>query len=142
MGAEDFEINLSKVYELLDELKTGKLVENYGTGYDERVYNKNLSKEHLDYKTAELCSKLTILDVTKYSPEMQIWWREHRKADRKRILKSLKSEKKRHQNSLGDLAKINIAIMPIFNALAVVKAKQYHEAQIQLIDELIEGNST
>ena len=92
------EENLSVVYGLLDEIKTGKLPDNYGDGFDKRVYNKGLSKEHLDKKTEELCSKLQKLDVTKYSLEMQIWWRDHQKADKKRIekeMKAIKEEKAR-----------------------------------------------
>ena len=93
MNANESEINLSVVYGLLDELKTGKLPKNFGDGYDKRVYNKGLSKEHLDKKTEELCSKLQKLDVSKYSLEMQIWWRDHQKADKERLQKEIKQHK-------------------------------------------------
>ncbi len=85
MNPTQHEVNLSTVYGLLDELKTGKLPEGYGNGYDSRVYNKGLSKEHLDKKTKQLCSKLQKVDVSKYSLEMQIWWRDHQKADKERL---------------------------------------------------------
>ena len=81
------EKNLSVVYGLLDELKTGKLPKNFGDGYDNRIYNKNFDKDHLDKKVSELCSKLQKIDVTKFSLEMQFWWREHQKADKERLLK-------------------------------------------------------
>jgi hypothetical protein len=90
MDANESEINLSVVYGLLDEIENGVLPENFGNGYDNRVYNKHLPKEHLDEKTEELCSKLQTVDITKYSLEMQIWWRDHQKADKKRIEKELK----------------------------------------------------
>ncbi len=77
MEANQLEINLSTVYRLLDELKTGKLSSKFGDGYDKRVYNKGLPQKHLDKKTKELCSKLQSIDVTKYSLEMQLWWRNH-----------------------------------------------------------------
>lgn len=93
MNASEHEINLSVVYGLLDEIKTGKLPKDFGTGYDSRVYCKHLSKEHLDKKTDELCSKLQKLDVSKYSLEMQMWWRNHQEADKKRIEKELNQQK-------------------------------------------------
>jgi hypothetical protein len=93
MNATKHEINLSVVYGLLDELETGILPDNFGDGYDKRVYNKGLSKQHLDKKTEELCSKLQNTDVTKYSLEMQMWWRDHQKADKERIEKYLQKKK-------------------------------------------------
>lgn len=42
MEANQNEKNLSVVYGLLDELKTGKLPKNFGDGYNKRVYNKDL----------------------------------------------------------------------------------------------------
>ena len=92
-AANGDEINLSVIYGLLDELKTGKLPKEFGDGYDKRVYNKGLSKEHVDKKTAELCSKLQEIDITKYSLEMQMWWRDHKKADAARLKSEIKSHK-------------------------------------------------
>lgn len=94
MNPTRHEKNLSVVYSLLDEVKTGKLRDNYDSGYHPKVYNKGLSKEHLDKKTEELCSKLQNLDVTKYSLEMQMWWRDHQKADKERVEKFLENKKK------------------------------------------------
>lgn len=42
-------------------------------------------KKYLDKLTSELCSKLKTTDVTKYSLELQMWWRDHQEADRNRI---------------------------------------------------------
>lgn len=57
----------------------------WGDGFDKRVYSKTITKEDLDEKTAELCSKLKeIEDVSKYSLELQMWWRDHQIADQKR----------------------------------------------------------
>jgi hypothetical protein len=92
MDANESEKNLSVIYGLLDELETGKLPSNFGDGYDTRVYNRGLSKEHLDEKTAELCQKLQNTDVSKFSLEMQIWWRDHQKADKERLEKELKDK--------------------------------------------------
>lgn len=84
MEPTEIEKNLSVVYGLLDELRTGSLPDNYGNGYDKRIYRKGLSKEHLNEKTAELCYMLRqVKDVTKYSLELQFWWRDHQIADSK-----------------------------------------------------------
>lgn len=93
MKANEFEKNLSKVYGLLDELETGKLPDNFGDGYDKRVYNKGLKESTLNKKVKELCSKLQKVDVTKYSLEMQMWWRDHQKADKERIAARIKKTK-------------------------------------------------
>lgn len=107
MVANQSEKNLSVVYGLLDELETGKLPSNFGDGYDKRVYNKHLSKKHLDEKTSELCSKLQNTDVSKFSLEMQMWWRDHQKADRERLEKEIKDkvteqEKQKALSKLSD----------------------------------------
>lgn len=79
------EVEHSKVLALLKELKTGKLPRSFGDGSNSRVYNKTI-KKILDGKVEELCSKLQdVEDIKKYSPEMQIWWRDHKKADRARL---------------------------------------------------------
>lgn len=107
MDANQSEKNLSVVYGLLDELETGKLPSNFGDGYDKRVYNKRLSKEHLDKKTEKLCSKLQNTDVSKFSLEMQMWWRDHQKADKERLEKEIEAkvteqEKQKALSKLSD----------------------------------------
>lgn len=92
MNPTNMEVNLSKVYAFLDELDTGKLSDEFHTslGYDKRVYGipSKATKSHLDEKVAELCSRLRkVKNVKKYSLEMQMWWRDHQEADRKRELK-------------------------------------------------------
>ena len=79
------EKNLSEVYNFLDELEDGIHRVHHGDGFDARVYNKGLPKSHLDEKTAELCKKLQGLDVSKYSLELQLWWRDHQRADKARV---------------------------------------------------------
>ena len=69
-------------------------LENYfGDGYHKDVYDKT-TKGILDEKVAELCSKLQdVEDVKKYSLEMQMWWRDHQKADKARIKRIAQSKK-------------------------------------------------
>lgn len=89
LEARPSEVEASKVLALLEELETGKLPDYFGNGYYSEVYDKN-EKEILSNKVPELCKKLQNIDTSKYSLEMQLWWREHQKADKERIEKELK----------------------------------------------------
>ena len=94
LNATELEKELSVIYALLDELHLNlPPSNNFGNGYDKRVYDKGFSKNHLDKKTAELCGKLQNEDVSKFSLEMQMWWRDHQKADKDRLQKEIKSKR-------------------------------------------------
>ena len=87
MDSNSLEVELSRVTLLLRELETGKPVNSHSNdwnGYLGGVYNGGDLKKRTDEATADLCSRLQKVDATKYSPEMQIWWRDHQAADRKR----------------------------------------------------------
>jgi hypothetical protein len=88
MKAGALEVQLSRVFQLLDELEGKPIDELAWDGYDERVYNRGVSKELLDTKTAELCKKLKALreGVSNYSLELQMWWRNHQRHDQKRVM--------------------------------------------------------
>lgn len=76
------EREMSKVACLLDELGGKKKINrDHWDGYHPRVYNERVDA---DAMVAELCSKLQSVDVSEYSLEMQIWWRDHQEADRRR----------------------------------------------------------
>jgi hypothetical protein len=105
-----FEIELSKVYALLDELENGELKKDWDSGLDSRVYNLKRDQSVLDEKTAELCSKLQMLSarkLSKVSLEMQMWWRDHQEADKKRLQEQMKTkrEQKAKQAALKKLNK-------------------------------------
>ena len=73
---------MSKVACLMDELDGKKKINrDHWRGYHPRVYNEDVDA---DTMTAELCARLQAVDVTDYSLEMQIWWRDHKAADKKR----------------------------------------------------------
>ena len=84
------EEEMSKIVQLLDELD-GKGMPNprsYGQGYDERVYNKKLTDEFCDKLVSELCHRISVIppiDLPKYSLELQLWWRDHQREDKKRL---------------------------------------------------------
>lgn len=85
MEANGYERSLTAVYQLLDELDGRPFgPEAFGNGYDKRAYNK-ATVGTLDEKTRELCDRLKAVDVTKYSLEMQLWWRDHHLADKARL---------------------------------------------------------
>lgn len=93
MNPTQLEIELSKVCTFLDELETGKLRKSYLRGYHPKVYGQPFSTNDADELVSSLCSKLQKLDVKQYSLELQIWWRDHQAADKKRIKKELAREK-------------------------------------------------
>ena len=93
-----FEKNLSEVIALQEELKTGKLPKYYGTGW---IPDSNGGAEYatgdLDEEVESLCSKLQQVDkaglIREFSLELQMWWRNHQKADAIRISEDLKKAK-------------------------------------------------
>jgi len=88
LGATNIELNLSQVLCLLKELKTGVPVDTTSPkwrGYHKKAYGVS-TKSKLDEKVAKLCAKLhEVKDITKYSLEMQSWWRDHQRADAERM---------------------------------------------------------
>lgn len=86
------EIELSHVACLLNELDGKKWKRSYWEGYHPAVYCQFGSKL-ADQMVAQLCERLQSCDVTKYSLEMQIWWRDHQEADKKRIARELREQK-------------------------------------------------
>ncbi len=81
MEPEQRELNASRVYCLLDELDGKPWKESHWNGYHPNAYCR---KFDLDALVASLCARLKNVDVTKHSLEMQIWWRDHQRADAER----------------------------------------------------------
>lgn len=91
MDATGDEVALSQVACLLDELNGKRKIDrSHWEGYHPDVYNKHVNGDKL---VAKLCSRLQSVDVTKYSLEMQMWWRDHQKADKERLKAELKQKK-------------------------------------------------
>ena len=85
MNPNRMEENMSQVLCCLDEIDKGiKIDPEVFEGYHDDAYCKRPTQEQLDAKTAELCGKIRNLDVTKYSLELQLWWRDHQEADGRR----------------------------------------------------------
>lgn len=96
MEPTTLEHELSNVYQLLDEVKTGKkLTKDYGSGTDSRVYNRGMNQKDLDAATAELC---TAIKKSKWKPEhfsleLQMWWRDHQEADKRHKREDAKAKR-------------------------------------------------
>jgi hypothetical protein len=88
MAATSLERELSKVACLLDEVAGKQCAPGDVSGYHRRVYGK-ATRELGDQLVDELCNALQGADVSKFSLEMQIWWRDHQAADEERIQKEV-----------------------------------------------------
>ena len=117
MEANFIEREISRVYCLLEEAKTGQPVDSKSSewqGYHPKVYNKNVTKKQADGAVAKLCGILAkSKDVTKYSLEMQMWWREHQAADKKRREKELSESKEKElaEQGLQKLTEAEVAAL-------------------------------
>lgn len=85
MSATPIEVALSRVFCLLGELEGRSFSPSDWAGYHLHAYGCS-SRTKLDDMTRALCAKLQSVDVTKYSLEMQMWWRDHQAADKARLL--------------------------------------------------------
>ena len=93
------EVEASKVLALLEEVKTGVLPDYFGEGTYHKVYNKD-SSAILEKKVPSLCKKLSKKsesEIKDYSLELQLWWRDHLKADKERLEASLKLAKEKKE---------------------------------------------
>lgn len=89
------EREMSRVACLLDELDGKKKINrDHWNGYHPRVYSQRVDA---DAMTAELCARLQGVDVGDYSLEMQMWWRDHQEADKKRAKDAVEKAKTEKQ---------------------------------------------
>lgn len=94
MEATGKEVQLSRVACLLDELDGKPLNRSHWEGYHPAVYNKvGVGTTAGDSMVEELCQRLQEVDATKYSLELQMWWRDHQAADKARIEHELARQK-------------------------------------------------
>lgn len=87
LNPRGLEIPLSEVYCFLAELKGDEWEPHWLKGYHPMVYSKGPTKEQLDTGVRALCGVLkgmTKEEIRECSLELQIWWRDHQKADRER----------------------------------------------------------
>lgn len=113
MDPQGSEIEMSQVYMLLDEIegrtpKGARPKQSDWHGYDARVYGQRLSKEACDAATARLCTAIQAVDdVTGYSLELQLWWRDHQEIDRLRLQAQMRNART-EEAKRGALAKLTL----------------------------------
>jgi len=81
------EIEISRVLYFIAEVNGKTREASWLRGFHPAVYNSTMPKKERDKFVAELCSLLTKLGeekIRKLSLELQIWWRDHKAADRAR----------------------------------------------------------
>lgn len=83
MEPSQHEVESRKLMELMAEV---------GLHKDDVPYYGNVSAIH--EHTAMMCKFCQDNDVTKYSLELQIWWRDHQIADMERLERELNEKKK------------------------------------------------
>ena len=108
MNPNRLEKNLSVLYCCLDELDGKKVEPSWRTGYHPAVYCQGPTSGEIHDKTAELCEKLQNMSrkaISKTSLELQMWWRDHQEADRKRVEQSIKA-KREHEERKKAIAKL------------------------------------
>ena len=88
-GPDGREIESARIIKFLDQIGIleGDIPMN---GFQPSVYG-DVSK--LDKHTAQLCDFCSKNDITKYSLELQIWWRDHQEVDKQRVEKELAAKK-------------------------------------------------
>lgn len=86
------EIEMSHVFALLDEAEGRtpmglKPDPGHWDGYHPKAYSKYLTRAERDAAVSALCAILQVdPNVSRYSLEMQAWWRDHQEHDRQRLM--------------------------------------------------------
>jgi len=96
------EVEASKVLALLEEVKTGVLPDYFGQGSYHVVYNGH-AERILEISVPSLCkelSKKSESEIKSFSLELQLWWRDHLKADKERLEASLKEVKEKKERDV------------------------------------------
>jgi hypothetical protein len=111
------EIEVSKMACILDELNGGKIDKVYWKGYHPKVYSQTYDKYNNSISKEELEKILVIalkkVDVTKYSLEVQMWWRDYKERDKvtKSVLKEKRKQDKIKEKALAKLTPEEKAVL-------------------------------
>ena len=82
LAPTSLELSISKVLRFHEELN-GAAANHSDGGLHPRA--RRVTRERADQLVASLCERIKTIDVSKYSLEMQIWWRDHQAADAARL---------------------------------------------------------
>jgi hypothetical protein len=89
MEATSEEIKQSQLFCIIDELAGLTFTKGDWNGYHMSAYCKNFGRKTTNRLAQQVCEQLQDVDVTKYSLELQTWWRDHQEADKKRLEKEI-----------------------------------------------------
>lgn len=104
MNATGKEVALSQVACLLDELNgKPKIDKSHWIGYHPKIYGKQIDGDAL---IAELRDRLITEDVTKYSLEMQMWWRDYQREKKYQLERELQKQRTEKEKAAA-LAKLS-----------------------------------
>jgi hypothetical protein len=96
MEANPAELEMSRVACCEDELAGLRTKAAWWDGYHPRIYCNLPKKEVRDAMVHNLCEKLQSLsteELATYSLELQMWWRDHIRADRERVEREMREAK-------------------------------------------------
>lgn len=99
------EVELSKIACLLGELQGRAWNKSEWRGFHPLVYNIGIPDQVADDMIEQLCTRLQQVDVSTYSLEMQMWWKDHQEEDRKRLERELKAAQEK-QDKEAAIAKL------------------------------------
>lgn len=78
----------SRLILLTEEAATGKHIDVQSRewkGYHPDAYGHTISDERRDAMVAGLCAYCSSHDLSNHSLELQMWWRDHQRADQERL---------------------------------------------------------
>ena len=107
MEPNEREIEASKLYCIIDDLGGKQFSSSSWSGNHPKAYGKSITQEKLDKLTAKICSRLSNANVTVYSLELQLWWRDHQAAD-KIHLEEDKEEKRLAKRRLAAVKRLTV----------------------------------
>lgn len=102
MNPTNTEIEASRIMCLLDEISGVPFNDKEWEGYHDEAYGKSIN---LDKLVSTLCEKIQNINVKKYSLELQLWARNHKDADKKRLKRELEEMKTANETEAA-LAKL------------------------------------
>lgn len=111
MEPDATEVENSKLDAMLEELKTGKLPKYFGTGMLADGNYADRGQLTANLKTKKLCGELkkkSTGELKKLSLETQLWWRDHKVADKRHAVEDA-AEKKRKAVAKKALEKLSPA---------------------------------
>lgn len=112
MEPSSIEIELSRVACLLDEFDGKPINKNFWDGMHPKVYNQTYDRYAGNFDASgmaqALVRRIKDSDVTKYSLEMQIWWRDYLAKQKEHEVKAIEASTKQFMEEKA-LAKLTEA---------------------------------